>query len=72
MRTKAEEAFDAALAACEASPTPANIAALRRAHHAARKEAVAELVPLIQLIEIMAEQVRRTILQGKYFNRGKA
>lgn len=65
MNTRVEEVFDSALAACEASPTPANIAALRRAHHAARKEIVADMAPLIQLVELMAEQTRRAILRGK-------
>lgn len=72
MKSKVEEAFDDALAACEASPTPVNIAALRRAHHAVRKEAVAEMVPLLQLIEIRAEQTRRAVLRGERFSRAGA
>lgn len=70
MKTRVEEIYDTALAACEASPSPANIAALRSAHHAVRKEIVADMVPLIQYIEILEEQTRRTILRGKCFNRG--
>ena len=72
MKTRVEEIYDTALAACEASPTPANIAALRRAHHAARKEIVAEMVPLIQLVELMAEQTRRAIRRNKGISRAGA